>query len=409
MAVCLGVFLVFSLTIPVGFGAPAEAASGPAELEELREKITVLKDRLQALEGLKSELEALRAELAVLQSEVGDVGGSNEADLPPRRGLAPTVAKRIEALEQKLGVRVGGQLQASVQGLADDGKVPALAPEDRVADGQASYDLVLEVELGSWGEAYLQAEGGDGLGITDEVETNLSPNDDAGPTDGTSFGLTETYVELGWNDSPLVLTVGKIDLTNYFDQNAAAGDEVTQFLGSAFVTSPAIEFPSENGLGVRLAWRAVPELLTLQVGAAEGDGDFEDLFEGGFAMGEVELAIVPFGREGHARAGAWLNSSEHVELGEPSNVDRKAFGVSASLDQEVADFLVLFGRFSYQDREVFDFPYFWSAGLEIRGESWGRSGDALGVGFAQLVRNSRRPVAAEPPRALSDESMLEAY
>jgi hypothetical protein len=160
---------------------------------------------------------------------------------------------------------------------------------------------------------------------------------------------------------------------------------------------------------VRLAWRAVPELLTLQVGAAEGDGDFEDLFEGGFAMGEVELAIVPFGREGHARAGAWLNSSEHVELGEPSNVDRKAFGVSASLDQEVADFLVLFGRFSYQDREVFDFPYFWSAGLEIRGESWGRSGDALGVGFAQLVRNSRRPVAAEPPRALSNESMLEAY
>ncbi len=276
-------------------------------------------------------------------------------------------------------------------------------------DGQASYDLVLEVELGTLGEAYMQAEGGDGLGLTEELDTNLSPNGDVGPTSDASFAVTEAWVELGLAESPLVFTVGKVDLTNYFDQSAAAGDEVTQFLGSAFVNSPAIEFPTGNGLGGRLTWRAVPEFLIFQIGAGEGDADFEDLFEDGFAMGEVELVLKPFGQIGHYRAGGWLNSGEHTELDNPSNTDHRAFGASASLDQKLNDFITLFGRFSYQDLETFDFPYFWSGGMEIQGGPWGRSDDAVGVGFAQLVRNTRRPVAAEDPRALTNEGMLETY
>lgn len=399
----------FARTALAGEVGVAGAGSVQPELEELRERISALRERMDELQALRGELAALKERLAELEGDADAAEENLEAEHPPRQGLATSVAERIEALEERIGVGVGGQLQVSVQGLADDGKVPALAPQGRVADGQASYDLIMEVELGSLGEAYLQAEGGDGLGLNDEVETNLSPNDDVGPTAGTSLGVSEAWVELGWLESPLVLTVGKVDLSNYFDANAAAGDEVSQFLGSAFVTSPAIEFPADNGLGARLAWRAVPEFLTIQVGAAEGDSDFEDLFEDGFAMGEVELVLKPFGRTGQIRGGAWVNSGEHPALEDPSDTDRQAWGMSASLDQEVADSLVLFGRFSYQDQEVFDFPYFWSGGLELLGEPWGRAGDALGVGFAQLIRNTHRPVAAEPPRAQTNEAMLETY
>jgi hypothetical protein len=49
----------------------------------------------------------------------------------------------------------------------------------------------------------------------------------------------------------VIFTPGKGDLTNYFDTNAVANDETSQFLSSGLVNSVAVTFPEDNGAGGR--------------------------------------------------------------------------------------------------------------------------------------------------------------
>ncbi len=213
--------------------------------------------------------------------------------------------------------------------------------------------------------AFILAEGGNGEGITDDLVTNLSPNDDTGDTtDGSAssarFEVTEAWLQYGLEEQDrLIFTIGKIDLTNYFDQNNAAGDGTSQFLSSAFINSQAIEFPDDNSGGVRLQLALIPDVLNLQVGGAETDADFEDVFDRPFAIGEIALTVKPFGATGVYRGGGWINAADHTELDDASNTDLDALGLYLSLDQELFGPITLFGRLAYQDKEVFNFPWFW--------------------------------------------------
>jgi carbohydrate-selective porin OprB len=59
-------------------------------------------------------------------------------------------------------------------------------------------------------------------------------------------------------------------------------------------------------------------------------------------------------------------------------------GVGLSLDQQVTEWLGLFARIAYSDKNAYDVDWFWSAGANLKGLIPSRDKDELGIGIAGL-------------------------
>jgi carbohydrate-selective porin OprB len=72
--------------------------------------------------------------------------------------------------------------------------------------------------------------------------------------------------------------------------------------------------------------------------------------------------------------------------------------------------LTLFGRFGYQDEDIYKFDIAWSAGLALSGNFWGRNDDVLGIAYGQALlsdyyENALKADGVSP----DDEGHFEAY
>jgi hypothetical protein len=84
----------------------------------------------------------------------------------------------------------------------------------------------------------------------------------------------------------LDLFAGELDPTNYFDRNAFANDETSQFLDAALVNNPMLKQPP-NGPGLVTRWDANRD-LGFSLGAM-GSREFEGaMFDGPFVAGEID-------------------------------------------------------------------------------------------------------------------------
>ena len=63
------------------------------------------------------------------------------------------------------------------------------------------------------------------------------------------LNLREAWLRTEFFGSGSALTAGRLDLTNYFDRNAAANDETTQFISDALVNNQMLGL-AVNGTGV---------------------------------------------------------------------------------------------------------------------------------------------------------------
>ena len=59
-----------------------------------------------------------------------------------------------------------------------------------------------------------------------------------------------------------------------------------------------------------------------------------------------------------------------------------------SIDQKVADYVTLFGRYGHQGSGKVRFDRAFTAGAEIAGNAWGRGADSLGAAFGVLRTSS---------------------
>ncbi len=281
-------------------------------------------------------------------------------------------------------------------------------PEEDVIDGSISGDLELEAYFANYGTAFLLIEPGIGNGLQDdEIVSFWGVNDDAGDNE-SKLEVTEAWYEKTFLDYRLTFTIGKVDLTNYFDGSEVANDETTQFLATGFVNSIAIEFP-DNTIGARLTLSPM-EHLDISIGWQDGDGDFEDIFDGSFVIGEVDIKPKLGDLQGNYRVYGWINGQDHEDFGDPINVDEDNLGVGVSLDQQVTNYLTLFTRIGYQDKDVNEFDIAWSGGLGLSGSLWGRDNDVLGIAYGQAIlsddfENNLRANGISP----NDEGHLEIY
>jgi hypothetical protein len=333
---------------------------GPAAVA--REDLTTL---LEIQEELRGEM--LLARSRAFQWRYGELGTS------------------FHALTKKISLSGGliGVLQGSFNS----------EPRNR-ADVVGRGDLVFNFRIGDNTIAVVDVEATGGNGLDAHISNFSVLNGVAGSTEDT-VRFREAWVEHEAFDGRLTMTAGKIDLTNYFDANAVANDENSQFLAGAFVNS-AVLGASDIGPGARVLAR-LTEPLTLGLGYGSGDADSDDLFEHGFGIAELTYTLKLGEREGNYRIYGTLDGA--LPDGEVKMTQESAFGFGLSADQQITDKLTLFARYGHRDEDVYTTKSSWSVGGQFAGPLACRADDVLGFAYGQVLANS----------ASAQEKLLEAY
>ncbi len=249
-------------------------------------------------------------------------------------------------------------------------------------DTDATYSVDIEITsaIGEHGTALLYLEGGEGNGIYDEMFGFNGYNADA-PGDDADLQISEIWYEHSFADDMVVATIGKMDVTRWFDGNAVASDECSQFLADVFVNNIAVEFP-DYAYGARVTISPA-EMFDIGLVAVDADSDFEDIADENFLMAEIGLK-PKFGElQGNYRVYGWHNSGNKVEFDDLDDMREDGYGIGLSLDQQITDAVTAFARYGWQDDDIYAIEQAWSVGFQVAGSLWGRDDDMFGMAYGQ--------------------------
>lgn len=280
-----------------------------------------------------------------------------------------------------------------------------------VTDASYSVDLTVEKQFEDYGTAFLHLETGDGAGVEDELQVFSNVNRDADDSDN-SVSVTEAWYEHHFESMSADLMAGKIDGTILVDTNEYANCECTRFLGRIFRNSPTIEFP-DNSAGFRLGVELF-DSMDATVLLMDADGDWEDVGDEIFVAGQVNFKPDLFDRSGNYRLIGWLNDRDHTKWEDSASVKENGYGFGISFDQELTDELAAFLRYGWQDPDVyingdsFSLEHAWSTGIQLKGTTWNRENDTLGIAIGQAAPSDKYKDAGSNLNA-KDEGHLEIY
>jgi hypothetical protein len=182
----------------------------------------------------------------------------------------------------------------------------------------------------------------------------------------------------------LALIGGRLDLTNFFDRNAAANDETTQFLSDALVNNPTLGL-SFNGSGFAAVFDP-KNGLTFRYGFQQSNPAATNLSDSLFQMGEAGYFLtIPSLGGGNYRA--WVRRTN------ASATISTAWGLS--VDQKLAAALTVFARYGDgtvpggdQTTPTALDQNFWSSGFELSKGAVLNPLDSWGVGYAHTNLSS---------------------
>jgi hypothetical protein len=195
------------------------------------------------------------------------------------------------------------------------------------------------------------------------------------------INLREAWLRTEVFSNRLALVGGRLDLTNFFDRNAAANDETSQFLSDALVNNPTLGLAT-NGSGFAAVFD--PKIgLTLKGGFQQSNPDATNLSDSMYSLAEVGYyTTIPSLGEGNYRV--WARRTNATEL------TSTAWGVS--LDQKVAAPVTLFGRYgdgkvpSGAEEGSTSFSAgqnFWSGGVQLSKGVVLNPLDSWGIGYSR--------------------------
>jgi hypothetical protein len=267
-------------------------------------------------------------------------------------------------------------------------------PKD-FADAVGRADLVFNFRVGERTIAVIDVEATGGAGIDSHIGNySILNNIPMAPSDTVRFRTA--WVEHTTFDDRLILTVGKIGLTDYFDNNGIANNETGQFLAGAFVNSAVLGAPS-NGPGMRVH-AELGDQITVGVGYGSGDTAADNILDHGYGIVEMDFKQMTGELEGNYRFYGSLDGALPV-VGGGKTAKKNAVGTGVSIDQQVTRQLTIFGRYGWHDDEAYVTQFAWSAGFQYAGLIPRRKDDLAGFGFGQLMINN----------AAAQEKLLEAY
>ncbi|MGO9629416.1 MAG: carbohydrate porin [Xanthobacteraceae bacterium] len=226
------------------------------------------------------------------------------------------------------------------------------------------------------------------------------------------FGGEQETIEDGPNQlagkediSRLTIIAGKLAVTDFFDNNAFAHDGRTQFFNWNVDCCGAYDWTMDQ---LSYTWGAMADLNQkfwafragyFLVPDVSNSDNYDTNFPDGEYIGELELRYSLFSEPGKLRLMAWANRANMgtyaAALAEPittpnypditlTRAVRTNYGFAANLEQAINGDLGVFSRASWSPGldEIIgwtDCDQSLSAGAVLKGTSWGRPNDNIGV------------------------------
>ena len=372
------------LEIPGAEAAGAEAAAKPeqADAQAMQQRINELEQRVRDLEA--STVYSL-PETRTRRTTVYIDKNSNIYDKPTPGAKKTTTYQRErvyrrQSIDEKIQSALEDQSKNSVQ----VGVSAAIAPQavfqtkgektdaDRHAYQLSSADLFFTARIAQHTVFFADVVGLSGP--PPDLETGgltLLNGFTARLVRQNELNLREAWLRTEVFSQKLSLVAGRLDLTNYFDHNAAANDETRQFLSDALVNNPALNL-AVNGSGFAAIYDP-KNGFNFKVGIQQSKTDALNLSQSMYSLGEVGYVARPKGLgEGNYRV--WYRTD--------NSIDRNRTGYGASLDQKLGvQQVTWFGRYGSAQADIRR-DHFYSGGLQFSNGAGFNPGDVWGVGYA---------------------------
>jgi hypothetical protein len=372
------------LEVPGAEGTPgAPAAAPPTDVQALLERIRVLEQRLTEFESttVLSEPETRVKRIEIWVDKSGnqydhEVPGSKRAITYERERAyrRQTINEKIEqalsdAKDKSVGIGVDATtvLQTANRTTGDE----SLANHNAYA--LASADLFFTAKLAQHTIFFADVVALSGSPPDAEIPSlSLLNGYTARLVSQNALNLREAWLRTEFFGQRLALVAGRLDLTNYFDHNAVANDETTQFISDALVNNPTLGL-SSNGTGF-VTILDPKNGFNAKFGIQQSNPDATNLSDSIYSLAEGGYVARPPGLgEGNYRVWyRWDNTSE---------TKTNAVGISA--DQRIIPTLTLFGRYGSAENEGRR-DRFYSAGFQIQNGWVFNPLDTWGIGYSQI-------------------------
>lgn len=379
---CLMGGLVSAFAVPLTAHAQQSAETAD-DKKALLDRIEALEKRLKELESsvVLSEPETRVKKIEVY---VDKNGVEHDEPVPDSKKTTTYQRERVyrrQTISEKIEQAIADEKDKSVQLGIDAAMVAqsvqqmngATGPADGEAYALASADLFFSAKLAQNTSLFADVVGLSGSPPDSEVGGLTLLNGYAARlVRQNELNLREAWLRTEIFDQKLGITVGRLDLTAFFDRNAAANDETTQFVSDALVNNPMLGL-SSNGAGAAFVYDP-KGTWNAKFGVQQSDPNATNLSQSMYTLAELGYRARPsFLGEGNYRA--WYRTDNSI------GVTRKGYGVS--LDQKLNSIVTAFGRYGTAEADD-GHDHFYSAGLQFQRGLILNPLDVWGIGFSDL-------------------------
>ena len=363
-------------------GAPA-----PTDNQVLVERIRVLEERLNSLEA-STVLSEPETRVKRIEVFVDKNGNEYDKEVPGAKKKVTYQRERVyrrQTINEKIEDALGEQEKRSVKLGVSAAIIPQFAfrttgektDADKHAYQLANADLFFTAKVAQHTMFYADVVGLSGTPPDLEVSAlTLLNGYTARLVRQNELNLREAWLRTEVFKQRLALSAGRLDLTNYFDHNAVANDETSQFLSDSLVNNPALGL-AVNGSGFA-AVLDPKKGLNFKIGFQQSNPAATSLSDSIFSLAEVGYFLNPFGLgEGNYRVWYRVNST-----GKDAEGPQHRAGAGISFDQRLSPTVTLFGRYgAAQNQDKKD--RFYSGGFQFRNHLVLNPGDYWAVGYSQ--------------------------
>ncbi len=375
------------------------SAQADTNREQLFKRIEGLEQRIIELETstVLSDPETMVKKIEVF---IDDNGMEYKTQVPGSKRITTYQRERVfrrqtinEKIEEALddaenrNVQLGVDAAIIIQN-AQKTHGPDVKQADKNFYQLASTDLYFTAGLAQYTVFFADIVGLSGTPPDDEISgLTLANGYAARLVQQNDLSLRESWLMTELWDQKLSLVVGRVDLTNYFDSNAAANDETSQFLSDALVNNPALGL-SENGAGMAVVYDP-KTAFNFKLGYQQSTSTATNLSDSLFLLLEAGYKLNPF-RMGEGNYRVWYRENN-------TGTGTSAFGIS--LDQKLKAGVTLFARYgSAENANSTDRDNYYSSGLQFNAGLGFNPEDAFGIGYAYSELATKEK-----------ENLLEAY
>lgn len=349
------ILLLFMLFIPVWMNAQETDTIQAKKIMSLEQQLDSLRKTIVVMD---KEMQNIKQSMIEGKSEIGEVlaifGDEDvESASLESRSRYKRIDDLLKAIEQRPGqLMFNGNVTSITQFSFDNNKTKSY--------GTGSVDIFATTSFGKGTLLFidLEAIGGDG---PDVLYPNFSGlNGDAGSTQSPDsidrLNVLEAWGEFTLFKETITVTLGKIDMTNYFDNNASANDETMQFISGSFINNSSFAVPS-NSPGIRLRTTLLNR-YHIQFGISSQDNAGVNLFDDLYKIAGLGWTFAPgTGFESNIRLYGYQVPSANDDFG---------FGVS--FDKVFFNEYNVFGRYGFNQDSLANYwgvKSSWSAGFRF--------------------------------------------